>query len=155
MKSFAGLAGYLSAVHINWPLAAAVTAAAILGSLAGGRLAGRIPEVILRKGFGWFVAVMGVFVLAQQLPAGLSTDPILWATAAGLAAAGAACALARRHRRSRPQPDTHPTPPAEFTGPVPSSPAAQPSDLPPADHNDAAARPFAAHREKPGAGTRS
>src|SRR5512139_2080611 len=72
MKSFAGLAGYLSSVHINWGLAAAVTAAAIVGSFAGGRLAGRVPADLLRKAFGWFVVVMGVFVLAQQLPAQLA-----------------------------------------------------------------------------------
>ncbi|MCX9193357.1 hypothetical protein C3Y87_18505 [Carbonactinospora thermoautotrophica] len=46
-------------------------AAAITGSLAGGRLAGRIPEQLLRKGFGWLGIVMGGFVLAQQLPAGV------------------------------------------------------------------------------------
>ncbi|WP_067069167.1 TSUP family transporter [Carbonactinospora thermoautotrophica] len=49
----------------------AVTAAAITGSLAGGRLAGRIPEQLLCKGFGWLGIVMGGFVLAQQLPAGV------------------------------------------------------------------------------------
>lgn len=68
MKSFAGLAGYLSSVRIDWGLAAAVTAAAIVGSLLGGRLAGRVPADVLRKAFGWFVVVMGVFVLARQLP---------------------------------------------------------------------------------------
>ncbi|SBT39291.1 sulfite exporter TauE/SafE family protein [Micromonospora auratinigra] len=68
MKSFAGLAGYLSSVQINWGLALAVTAAAIVGSFLGGRLAGRIPADLLRKAFGWFVVVMGIFVLAQQLP---------------------------------------------------------------------------------------
>jgi uncharacterized protein len=118
MKSFAGLAGYLSTVHINWPLAAAVTAAAVLGSLAGGRLAGRIPEAVLRKTFGWFVAAMGVFVLAQQLP----TDPILWTGAAGLAAAGATVALIRRRRRFSASPGNAstegrpPSPAARHTG---------------------------------------
>lgn len=102
MKSYAGLAGYLSSVHINWPLAAAVTAAAVIGSLAGGRLAGRIPEPLLRKSFGWFVAVMGTFVLAQQLPTDLYTNPILWAGAAGLVAAGGIWALARRRSANPP-----------------------------------------------------
>jgi hypothetical protein len=100
MKSYAGLAGYLSTVHINWALAAAVTAAAVLGSLAGGKLAGRIPEQLLRKTFGWFVAIMGIFVLAQQLPTDLYTNPILWAGVVGLAAAGAIWALARRRSAS-------------------------------------------------------
>ncbi|GGM21186.1 UPF0721 transmembrane protein [Micromonospora sonchi] len=67
MKSAAGLAGYLSSVHINWGLALAVTAAAIVGSLLGGRLAGRIPADVLRRAFGWSVAVMAVFLLGQQL----------------------------------------------------------------------------------------
>ncbi|MFG2101108.1 sulfite exporter TauE/SafE family protein [Micromonospora echinaurantiaca] len=86
MKSFAGLAGYLSSVSINWGLAAAVTLAAILGSFAGGRLAGRIPADVLRKAFGWFVVVMGVFVLAQQLPGDLRSNPLLW-VGVGVAAA--------------------------------------------------------------------
>ncbi|MGJ7451642.1 sulfite exporter TauE/SafE family protein [Aquipuribacter sp. MA13-13] len=66
MKSFAGLGGYLASVQIDWALAAAVTAAAVLGSVVGGTLTGRIPADTLRRGFGWFVVVMGVFVLAQQ-----------------------------------------------------------------------------------------
>ncbi|MBG6226448.1 putative membrane protein YfcA [Arthrobacter sp. CAN_A2] len=83
MKSFAGLAGYLTTVEINWPLTLAVTAAAIVGSLIGAQLAGRIPEQALRKGFGWFVLVMGAFVLIQQAPA--DTRLILAAAVAGLA----------------------------------------------------------------------
>lgn len=35
MKSFAGLAGYLSSVQIDWALAGAVTAAALVGALVG------------------------------------------------------------------------------------------------------------------------
>ncbi|MFY1672516.1 sulfite exporter TauE/SafE family protein [Plantactinospora sp. WMMB334] len=100
MKSFAGLAGYLSTVGIDWALAAAVTAAAVAGSLVGGRLAGRIPEKLLRQGFGWFVVTMGVFVLAQQLPVELRTNPLLWAGAA-TAVGGTAAALALRQHHQR------------------------------------------------------
>lgn len=67
MKSFAGLAGYLTSVQLDWALVGAVTVAAILGSLLGARLAGHIPEALLRKGFGVFVLVMGAFVLTQEL----------------------------------------------------------------------------------------
>ncbi|WP_018800621.1 sulfite exporter TauE/SafE family protein [Salinispora arenicola] len=70
MKSFAGLAGYLSNTSIDWSLAAMVTAAAVAGSLAGARLAGRVPEVVLRRTFGWFVVVVGVFMVVQQVPGG-------------------------------------------------------------------------------------
>lgn len=68
MKSFAGLAGYLTSVSLNWPLVAAVTGAAILGSVVGVRLNSVVPEAALRKGFGYFVLLMGAFVLSQELP---------------------------------------------------------------------------------------
>ena len=81
MKSFAGLAGYLTTVQLNWGVTLGVTAAAIIGTLAGSKLAGRIPEAALRKAFGWFVLAMGTFVLIQQAPADLR-----WSIAAGIAA---------------------------------------------------------------------
>jgi len=65
MKSFAALAGYLSAVQIDWTLAFWVTALALVGSVIGGQLVGRIDPERLRKGFGIFVLAMAVFVLAQ------------------------------------------------------------------------------------------
>ncbi|MGV9373001.1 sulfite exporter TauE/SafE family protein [Micromonospora tulbaghiae] len=109
MKSFAGLAGYLSSVHINWGLAAAVTAAAIVGSFVGGRLAGKIPADLLRKSFGWFVVVMGVFVLGQQLPEQLRTNPLLWA---GVGVAGAvAVTVAVLLGRRKPAPGSQPVVP--------------------------------------------
>lgn len=66
LKSFAALAGYLSAVQIDWGLAAAVTVMALIGSVLGGALAGRIDPERLRKGFGIFVLAMAIFVLAQS-----------------------------------------------------------------------------------------
>ncbi|RKN51149.1 sulfite exporter TauE/SafE family protein [Micromonospora endolithica] len=99
MKSFAGLAGYLADVSVDWGLAAAVTAAAVLGSLAGGRIAGRIPETALRRAFGGFVLVMGAFVLARQLPAGVRSDPALWVATAGLV--GTVAVLVVQCRRDR------------------------------------------------------
>jgi uncharacterized membrane protein YfcA len=96
MKSFAGLAGYLADVHINWTLALAVTIAAILGSLAGARLAGRVPENHLRAAFGWFVLAMGVLVLAQQLPG----NPWWWAAGGATALATAAVTVLVRSRRT-------------------------------------------------------
>jgi uncharacterized protein len=67
MKSFAGFAGHLGHVQLDWPLTLAVTAAAVAGSFAGGALAGRVPPAALRKGFGVFVLIMAVFVLVQEL----------------------------------------------------------------------------------------
>ncbi|HEX6343274.1 sulfite exporter TauE/SafE family protein [Umezawaea sp.] len=103
MKSFAGLAGYLATVEIDWTSALAVTVAAVVGSLLGGALAGRIPEELLRKGFGWFLVVMGGFLLAQQVPStawhAMATEPALWLVAIPLGALAATGWWA--HRRSR------------------------------------------------------
>lgn len=68
MKSFAGLGGYLFSVSLDWPVVLAVTAVAIAGSFIGAKLVGVVPEKALRKGFGWFVLVMGAFVLVQEVP---------------------------------------------------------------------------------------
>jgi uncharacterized membrane protein YfcA len=87
MKSFAGLAGYLTTVHLDWGVTLAVTAAAIVGTLIGSRIAGKIPEAALRKAFGWFVLAMGAFVLIQQAPADLR-----WIIAAAVAVLAAAAA---------------------------------------------------------------
>ena len=75
MKSFAGFAGYLFSVQLQWPVLIAFTAMAIAGSFVGVKLAGLVPERTLRKGFGWFVLAMGAFVLAQEVPH-LLTDVI-------------------------------------------------------------------------------
>lgn len=66
MKSFAGLAGYLTAVSLDWGFIGLVTAAAVLGSLLGAALTTRVPEAKLRAGFGWFVLAMGIFVLTKE-----------------------------------------------------------------------------------------
>ena len=89
MKSFAGLAGYLTTVQVDWGMTLAVTGAAVVGTLVGSKLAGKIPEVALRKAFGWFVLAMGTFVLVQQAPADLR-----WLIVGGVAALAAVAALA-------------------------------------------------------------
>lgn len=73
MKSFAGLSGYLFSVQLQWPVVLAFTAVAVVGSFIGSAISSRLPEAALRKGFGIFVLVMGVFVLLQEIPALLPT----------------------------------------------------------------------------------
>ncbi len=70
MNSLGGFAGYLTSVDLDWGLVIAVTVTAVVGSVVGGRLAGRIPEDALRRGFGWFVLAMGGLVLLEQAPSG-------------------------------------------------------------------------------------
>jgi uncharacterized protein len=91
MKSFAGLTGYLTTVSLDWPLVGAVTLAAVVGSLVGGRLVDRIPADTLRRAFGWFVLAMGAFVLVQQVPESIQLPAQI---ALALIAAGVAACLA-------------------------------------------------------------
>lgn len=109
LKSVAGLAGYLQSVAIDWPLALGVTAAAIGGTLVGGRLAGRASQEVLRRGFGWFVIAMAAFVLGQQLPTDLRTalvtHPATWAGLAMLSLV-AFEVVRRRRRRGRDSADS-------------------------------------------------
>jgi uncharacterized protein len=68
MQSTAGLVGHLFTMSLDWPVVLAVTATAIAGSFIGTALIGRIPERALRKSFGVFVLIMGIVVLAQEVP---------------------------------------------------------------------------------------
>lgn len=67
MKSFAGFAGYLSSVTIDWKVAGMVTAAAVVGALVGARLTALINPDSLRKSFGWFVLVMSSVILFEEV----------------------------------------------------------------------------------------
>ncbi|RNE49645.1 sulfite exporter TauE/SafE family protein [Corynebacterium alimapuense] len=89
MKSFAGLGGYLTSVSLDWPLVLGVTGMALIGALIGARLTSVVPEAALRKGFGVFVLVMGIFVLSQELPAPFGL--IIAGVAVVLAVAGWLC----------------------------------------------------------------
>lgn len=71
MKSFAGLSGYLSSVQIDWPVALAVTAAAVVGALVGARLTAVVNPDALRTAFGWFVLAMSSVILAQEIHLGV------------------------------------------------------------------------------------
>jgi uncharacterized membrane protein YfcA len=118
LKSFAGLGGYLTTVSLDWGLVAAVTAAAIIGSVIGSRLAGRIPETALRQGFGIFVLAMGVFVLVQELPAPAGAATAIAAAALAVAAvvcwfAAPKCPLRKKSAPAEPAP----SPPVAFRSP--------------------------------------
>ena len=74
----------------------------MLGSLVGSRLTGLVPPDTLRKGFGWFVIVMGLFVLVQQVPGELAAQPWFWALVGGVLVVGLGSALLWWRRRPPP-----------------------------------------------------
>jgi len=66
-KSLIGFTGDLGNSTINWSLLLSVSALAIIGIFIGDKLSKHIDGNQLKKGFGWFVLVMGLYVIVQQL----------------------------------------------------------------------------------------
>ena len=67
-----------------------------VGALVVGGLASRVHPETLRKGFGWFVLVMGAFILVQEAPADWRLPAV--GVLAAVAAAVAGWLLVRRRR---------------------------------------------------------
>lgn len=76
LKSFSGFYKYLDvleqeSLQLDWPTLWIVTALGIVGSIAGGALAKRIPQAQLKTAFGYFLIAMGIYILARTAPAAL------------------------------------------------------------------------------------
>jgi uncharacterized membrane protein YfcA len=67
MNSLIGFLGDLSHTTMNWKLLITVTALAIAGIFIGNRLSRKIDAHKLKKGFGWFVLVMGIYIIVKEL----------------------------------------------------------------------------------------
>ena len=67
MQSAAGFVGHLGHASLDMPRTLAITAAAVAGSFVGGALVGRVSAATLRRGFGVFVLLMAILVLAREL----------------------------------------------------------------------------------------
>ncbi len=66
-KSLFGFLGDLSQYHLDWWLLGSVTSLAIAGIFVGNRLSRDVDGDKLKKTFGWFVLVMGLYILAKEL----------------------------------------------------------------------------------------
>lgn len=65
-KSLIGFTGDLGGLQPDWQLLLIVTGIAIIGIIAGNRLARQIDGNKLKVGFGWFVLVMGIYILIKE-----------------------------------------------------------------------------------------
>lgn len=73
MNSFTGFGKYLQVleakgVALDWRTLLLIAAIGVVGSLAGNRLGRRLPQSSLRRLFGLFLVVMGIFVAADAGP---------------------------------------------------------------------------------------
>lgn len=66
-KSLFGFLGDLTHYNLDWLLLGSVTVLAILGIFLGNRLSRYIDGHKLKKAFGWFVLLMGIYILIKEL----------------------------------------------------------------------------------------
>lgn len=69
LNSLIGFTGNLNDKGMNWPLLLAVTSLAIVGIFLGSYVNRKIKASSLKKGFGWFVLAMGIYILVKELAA--------------------------------------------------------------------------------------
>jgi len=69
VKSLVGFTGDIANYTIDWALLLTVSALAISGIFIGTWLSKRIDGQKLKVGFGWFVLVMGAYILVRELAA--------------------------------------------------------------------------------------
>jgi uncharacterized membrane protein YfcA len=52
---------------MDWKLLLLVTALAIAGIFLGNTMSKKVSPEKLKKGFGWFVLVMGIYIIIKEL----------------------------------------------------------------------------------------
>jgi uncharacterized membrane protein YfcA len=67
MNTLSGFAGDLFHQQFNWGLLLPVAAIAITGTFLGRKVGEKVPGEKLKKGFGWFVLAMGIFIITYEL----------------------------------------------------------------------------------------
>jgi len=67
LNSLIGFTGDLGHYAINWSLLLAITAIATAGILVGGFIGRKLSGAKLKKGFGWFVLSMGLYILLKEI----------------------------------------------------------------------------------------
>ena len=73
LKSYSGFYKYLDvleqqSLELDWRTLLIVTALGIVGSIVGSKLARRLPQNRLKRWFGYFLIVMGLYILIRSAP---------------------------------------------------------------------------------------
>jgi hypothetical protein len=66
-KSLIGFLGDLSHTTVDWVLLSKITGLAVIGIFAGNYFSKKIDGTVLKKSFGWFVLVLGVYIILKEL----------------------------------------------------------------------------------------
>ena len=76
LKSYSGFYKYMDVLEtqnleLDWRTLMIVTGLGIVGSFAGAKIANRMQQDKLKRGFGYFLIVMGIYILARSAPEAL------------------------------------------------------------------------------------
>jgi uncharacterized membrane protein YfcA len=68
-KSLIGFTGDVMAStnQMDWFFLCSITALAVLGIYIGNLIAKKVDGAVLKKGFGWFVLAMGIYIIVKEL----------------------------------------------------------------------------------------
>lgn len=67
INSLFGFLFSLKQFSYNWVLLLVFTGLAILGIFIGSHFAEKIPGKSLKRGFGWFILVMGIYIITKEI----------------------------------------------------------------------------------------
>jgi len=67
INSLFGFLFSLKQFEYNWTILLSFTVLAIAGIFIGSKLAEKISSASLKKGFGWFVLIMGIYIIVKEL----------------------------------------------------------------------------------------
>lgn len=67
LNSLIGFTGDIGHIDIDWKFLGIITAIAVVGIFIGGAMSKKIASEKLKKGFGWFVLMMGVYIIVKEL----------------------------------------------------------------------------------------
>lgn len=67
LNSLIGFTGDIGHFKMDWLFLLKITAIAIAGIFMGGQLGKKIHGEKLKKGFGWFVLVMGIYIILKEV----------------------------------------------------------------------------------------
>ncbi|MEZ5018498.1 MAG: sulfite exporter TauE/SafE family protein [Flavipsychrobacter sp.] len=67
LNSLIGFTGDIGNIAIDWVFLLTITAISIIGIFIGIQMGKKIEGAKLKKGFGWFVLIMGVYIIIKEI----------------------------------------------------------------------------------------
>lgn len=67
INSLFGFLFSLKQFEYNWILIISFTVLSITGLFIGSKIANKVSGTSLKKGFGWFVLVMGIYIIVKEI----------------------------------------------------------------------------------------